>query len=295
MKLVTISDLEQSYEVKKPLIETAMKLGDYYDQFKAQDTGSRSYSIHIGGDGGRGGGIHASEISRCMRLLTYSVANTERKPVRGEDTDPNMRMRFDIGHAVHAMLQNDFKRMCEWMNNGARYVTFEDEIRIRPEYQAVAQEWGIESSCDGLFTFWNGDEPYLRVGLEIKTKSGPEFEKTTKPDAEHLEQTCLYQAALDVPLMWTLYYNKSNSNYMKPSPPYLFQFDKHMWENKLEPRFHKVHHLVEEKQLPPRQEGNHCRWCPFAWTCQPVTLKSRRSGLPATTMQSPGALRAPGK
>ena len=241
-----------------------------------------------GGDSQRAAGIHASEISKCQRLLTYAIKGEERRSVKAENADVNMRMRFELGHAVHAMLQSDFHCMCERFNGA---LTFEDEVRISPALGGTAAQYNMHSSCDGVFTFFSEGQPYLRVGVEFKTKSDGQYTKMVKPDEDHLEQTCLYQKTLDVPLMWLFYYNKSNSNWTSSEPPYLFQFDAYLWDKKLEPRFTAAIATVQAGgPLPPKQEGMQCGWCPFAWTCQP-TRQRARYGVPSITVDRPGALR----
>ncbi len=301
MKLTTIADLDQPRQTRDLLIKRALMLSSYYDQWKQQFEGDIKYEVDIKGSRSRSGGIHASETSKCLRLICYSIQDVERKPPQDHTADTNMKMRFSIGHAVHAMLQAELKEMCKWLNQKTKVLTFEDEVRISPELGGVAAEWDLHSSCDGVFTFWaptgNPDvfEPYLRVGCEIKTMSPGMFSKLNKPQDDHKDQTTFYQAALDLPLMWTLYYNKGNCNYTGTAPPFLFQFDKDLWERKLETRFAKAHHLAETDKIPSREEGRHCRWCPFAWKCQPLTLRSGRRKGPASTARSPGALRVPGK
>lgn len=294
-KLTTIDDLKQPQEVKQHFISQAMQLSRYFVAWKAQDDGGYEFTVKIGGARHRAPGIHASEISKCRRLMVYSIQGVERRPPSQEDADVNMQMRFDIGHAVHAMLQQQMKLMCEWINQGTKKITFEDEVAVHPDLQETSAEWELHSHCDGVFTFWYEAQPqlfvpYLRVGLEIKTRSDGQFEKTNRPDQDHYEQTCLYMAALDLPLMWTLYYNKSNSNFTNTDPPFLYQFDSTLWD-KLETTFARSQVQAEQGALPTRQEGRHCRWCPFGWTCQPPSLKAKPQYGPATTVQSPGALR----
>jgi CRISPR/Cas system-associated exonuclease Cas4 (RecB family) len=290
-KLLTTEDLKQPQEVKTPLIERARQLSRYFEQYKAQDAGGYSYTVEVGGEKERAAGIHASEVSKCQRLVVYSISGVERKKNEGATGDPNMQMRFNVGHALHAMLQNDMARMCDWINtsSGEVVLTYKAEQRISPELGGNAEQWGVYSACDGEFTWWHKGDPYLRTGHEIKTASGPSFDKNTKPEDAHYEQTTIYMATLELPLMWVQYYNKSNSYFTAADPPYLFQFDEHLWQM-LEIKFAKAHHQAETGQLPDREEGRHCRWCPFTWTCKPPNLQKRKYG-PSTTARSPGALR----
>lgn len=288
-KLASIEDLKNNPpEVNKEFVARAMKLSSWYDMWKQQDMGGYSYTVEVTASRDRSGGIHASEISNCPRKAVYTMNGTE---ARAGEKNVNMQRRFNLGHAVHAMTQKEFALMCDWMNQDQRIMTFEDEVAISPKLQEVAAQWDLRSSCDGVFTFWYGDEAYMRVGLEIKTKSAGEFEKLNAPEPTHFEQTCMYMAALDLPLMWTLYYNKSNSNYTNSEPPFLFKFDDHLWSTKLKPRFSSFHQHVESGTLPERVEGFYCGWCPYTWTCRPPNLNARQHYGASATVKNPGVLR----
>ena len=291
-KLTTIFDLDiaERRGYKAELIGQAMKLGGMYRAFKATDTEGAQYEVRIGGGKERAPGVHASELSPCKRKIVYSIQGEERKQ-DAEVADSNMQMRFNVGHALHAMLQNDMKRMCATTMNTSARIMFKDEVPIHPGIGELAKKWNMHSSCDGLFSYFDEEGfPYLRVGLEIKTMSAGEFEKLMKPKEEHYEQTNFYMAALDVPLMWVLYYNKSNSNFVDSSPPHLFQFDADLW-SRTEAKLDEAYKAAGTEELLPRVEGQHCRWCPFAWACQPATLKSV-GGLNSVA-HKPNAIRVP--
>jgi hypothetical protein len=272
MRLLTIADLDQPPEVVGQLVTHAMQLSRWWDDWKKQQKGSYAYKVDFFGEGSRDAGLHASEISGCMRKLVYGVKGTERA-VLARDRDVNMQRRFDVGTLVHRHTQYELHEMCKWLGGRVR---FEDEVHITPKLGGVAEYWQMQSHTDGVFTYLWENNPYLRVGLEIKTMSAKEFEKLTSPKEEHLEQTCMYMKALDLPLMWFIYYNKSNSNSTSSEAPYLIKFDHQLWNNKLEPRFQKAREMALANQLPAREEGRPCGWCPFAHTCQPACL--RRGG-----------------
>jgi CRISPR/Cas system-associated exonuclease Cas4 (RecB family) len=183
-----------------------------------------------------------------------------------------MLMRFAMGQAVHAMIQHDWHRIADTSEG---VFTFEDEVRIGPDLGGVAAQWNIRSSCDGVITIYEAGEPLVRVGVEIKTKSDKEYAKLKAPEKQHIEQCTTYQATLDLPLMWLIYYNKSNSNFTPSRPPYLFRFDRWRWEEDLEMRFAWATHAAETGLTPDRSEGVYCRWCQFAHTCQPAILNRR--------------------
>jgi hypothetical protein len=244
-----------------------------YTEFIRQDHETYSYTVTDFAENTRAVGFHASELSGCLRRLVYAICGTEKK--QGNDINVNMKMRFRHGTGVHAMLQNDFSRMAQ-KSHGRLY--FQPELKISPELQEIAAQYDLHSHCDGVFTFCAYSQelgqwyPYLRVGAEIKTQSDGDFESTKEPKADHKDQTCIYMKCLDLPLMWTLYYNKSNCNITAPSAPWLFQFDEKRWNN-LVGRMHLANGYKERQELPPREVGMPCSWCPYSWHCQPPRSK----------------------
>ena len=121
------------------------------------------------------------------------------------------------------------------------------------------------------FVGWELNAAWLKVAQAV-THTHWQLDDTQR---QHREQCSVYQAALDLPVMWTLYYNKSNSNISAASPPFVQEFDAPLWLE-LEERFRVVHEHRERRTLPARREGYHCRWCAFAWTCKPRCLVRKR-------------------
>lgn len=269
-KLLTIDDLAQPGW--QDALPSAAWLGDLYEEFKKHDTQRRHIEFDIGGDEERAYGIHASEICGCLRKVVYSLTREEQRN-SPEHSDTNMRRRMQQGSAVHGLVQSDFDRMC-WLTDGR--VEFQHEVRIAPELYPLAQQYEIHSSTDGIFTLFANHEPFLRVGLEIKTMSDKEYEKLRKPLDYHLEQAHVYMKLLNVPLMWFFYYNKSNSNWTAPKVPFLVAFDHRIWD-KLEHRMQQAHALARAHTLPERQEGMPCRWCSYSWKCLPTILQRKQS------------------
>ncbi len=274
-QLLTIDDLKTiPEEERNKLLEMVMKLSDIYFDFIKNDVESFAYETEIFGETTRTPGIHASEVSNCMRKLVYAIQHMERKP---SSDDRNMKMRFRLGHAIHGMVQRDWYRIAE---KSGGHIIFEDEVKVGPELGGMAELWNIHSSCDGILTLCRlvGSQwvPVIRIGMEIKTESGPQFENLKSPRDYHEEQVCIYQNTLNLPFMWLFYYNKSNSNITTSFPPWLFKYDENLWD-KLEMRFVKATHRAETNNLPDREEGMYCKWCPFSWTCKPKILKYKRS------------------
>lgn len=276
MQLLTLDDLNRPQSDIEPLIKEAQQLANRWQQFIKYETTSYTVEVTDHGERQRAPGIHGSELSGCFRKLVYGAAGSERK-TQGHEVDVNMKMRMRLGTFVHSLVQGEMHRMAA-ATNGTLY--FQDELKIAPNLQDVALRWDIHSHCDGVFTFCRYSHEYaqwyayMRVGLEIKTASDKEFEKLKEPKEDHKDQTCVYQKCLDVPLMWTLYYNKSNSNFTQSLAPHLFRFDAKRWSG-LEARMSNAREHVRLQQLPEREEGMHCGWCPFAWHCTPDYLRKK--------------------
>lgn len=264
--LTKIADLKQPQEAIDFHHRMATQLGTLYIDHVDACRGGYNYEVEVGKEGGRAKGVHASEVSKCFRQLVYAVRGDERKSAA-----TTMKRRFRLGHAVHAMIQSDWHRIADNTQGSPEEIEFEDEVRIHPGLGGYAEEWDIHSSCDGIITLHQNNEEYLRVGLEIKTESQGQFEKLRSPRAEHLEQACIYMACLDLPLLWFLYYNKSNSNITPSVAPFLVRFNPSLWEN-LELRFARAHAMAEAGKLPERDQGIYCAWCSFSWHCKPKIL-----------------------
>jgi len=268
MPLTRIADLAAPDDDTVKRMIRATKFAEEYDQFILEGRGDTHE---------RRPGIHASECSGCERKIVYSLLATPRK----DSISKNWRQRFQVGHAIHGMIQRDFHAMAR---KSGGLMTFEDEVKIAPEIQQIAEKWFINSSCDGIFTFFDepGGPPALRVLLEIKTASPDEYDKLKAPKPEHIEQGHIYMKALDVPLIWFLYMNKANQNNTDTSGPFLVRFDPEIWE-KLEVKFTRCFEFAERDELPPRLESLVCQFCAFSYTCQPTSLSG---SFPSRRVQS---------
>lgn len=277
--LLTIDDLKRcDPSTRQQLVQHAMQLSTLWYQWKLQHHGGFTITIEHERSGGRAAGVHASELHGCLRKLVYAARG---EPRQDGNRDVNMQRRFDIGTMTHELIQYELRQMCMWLKehspDGYPPIYFDAEVGIYPGLGGAAQQYNMHSSCDGLFTFCVSNQPYLRVGLEIKTSSYLEFDKLKQPKDEHRWQTCMYQKSLDVPLMWVLYYNKSNSNMTPSEAPWLFQFNEPLWNDTLEPRIVSAYQMAQAGQLPAREEGRPCGWCPFAHSCNPNCLQNKEA------------------
>lgn len=270
MGLVTINDMiSQPREMLAKYMMWAGDLLEMYENFVRDDEEDVSFAAGWNSAKGRSDGIHASEMSgECRRPVYYSL---KKVPRADKPLDPGMKKRFRVGHVYHAMVQDDWRRLCE---RSGGLMSFEKEVRIDPKLQLIAEEYNIKSSCDGVITF--RDKPWgeavMRVALEIKTESPDQFAKLTEPKLQHRRQTCVYMRCLDTPICWTQYINKGNQNIKPSKHPFLFFFDHQLW-GQIEKETQEVIHLATINEVPPRVEGFGCEFCGFSKTCQPEYLK----------------------
>jgi hypothetical protein len=287
MPLASIDDLNGPPEEVAFRIEQAKRLSDLYDSFIAfdQDDG------HV-----RPPGIHASELYPCLRKTVYSLLDTPKK----NRVSKFWKQRFKVGSAIHSMLQADFHKMAKQQVVGEAVtfafhiakqmncrMEFQDEVQVSPEHQALAARYQLYSHCDGIFTFTdiNTNEIVLRIGLEAKSKSQPEYERLKVPESQHARQAMIYMACLDLPLMWFFYMNKSNQNNTNSSAPWLMVWQPELWKE-VEERCQSALDHAAAQELPPRTEFVGCEFCPWAYTCKPTNVmkdynrpQTRRDGL----------------
>lgn len=273
MSLASINDLiSQSQDQVASYTSWAGDLSDMYEDFIKKDDEDVIFPAGWNSAKGRSDGIHASEMSGgCRRPVYYSLKGVQRTE---KELDPFWKKKFRVGHIYHNMVQEDWRRLCE---KSGGLMRFEKEVRISPSLQAIAEQYNIKSSCDGVISFCDrpNGEAVMRVALEIKTESPGEFEKLKSPKLQHARQTCVYMRCLDTPLCYTQYINKG-SQAIKPSKfPYLFHFDHQLWGT-IEKETRDVIHLATINEIPPRTEGINCEFCGYSDQCKPPSLERKR-------------------
>lgn len=273
MPLTTLEELEQiPKEELRSYLRWAGDLGVLYDKFIEEDDDDVSFTSGWGSSKGRSNGIHASEIcSECLRPTYYSLTGTKRV----DRVKPFWKKRFRAGHMFHAMLQDDFERICD---KSGGMMTFQSEVKLAPEYQEICEQYDIHSSADGVLEFMDepGGPAEMRVLVEFKTESDGQFENLKEPRDYHRNQVHIYMKALNIPVVLYFYLNKSNSNIAPTTPPYLETFDPKIWGLMLA-KMINAHQRAKTGELPPKKEDMKCEFCAFSWTCQPDYLARKES------------------
>ena len=189
-------------------------------------------------DGRNTGYLSPSEmsISSCDRRMWYKMKKVDRKA----DISPSLRKIFDMGHAIHEVIQS---------------ILHEEEEGFSSERTASLAGTAVSGSCDG---------DLANEGLEIKSISHKGFIKLRSPKTEHKKQGSTYCAALGLDKMLFVYYNKRTgeiATFYEPMDPKLV--------GKTKARAKRIEQAVMDDEIPERKTGWGCRTCAYEHICKP--------------------------
>ena len=188
------------------------------------------------------GAYHPSSLSpgACLRALWYD--RTGEQPESNIPSD--LRMLFDIGHALHDMVQSKLEK---------EFDDFVSEVSVKHEALHLV------GHCDGVFR----EKDWV---LEIKTVGESVYKNLIRPKKEHVYQVHCYMFALDIPRTQLLYLNRANGN-MKQ---FIVDFDNEVF-TEIANLIKSVEVFVEKNETPPPQPNKWvCRSCKFQHVCKPV-------------------------
>lgn len=216
----------------------------------------------------RQGEWHPSAIDMCGRMNVYDFIRTP----KNDTPDPDAQDIFDMGHAIHALVQGRFTDMSAWMGAKKFGYQFEAEKRYDPAIDELYNTFGCGGTADGLLEIWT-DTWRQRGILEIKSINDEGYKSLTKPKYGHVLQAHLYCFRFNCPVMWIWYFNKNNSR----RKIYPVVFDQATFDVAIG-RLETWHTHVMNKTLPPREESYFgCMGCAYRDTCKPQTLTNLRS------------------
>jgi len=190
------------------------------------------------------GTIHASSAHQCVRKLYYDVVGELRPKMI---IDAKLAITFQIGHAIHGLLQTAMRNMYGDM--------FKEEVKID-----LPDAFVYGSSVDGVI-----DLGFARVVLEIKT-IGKEFVKLRGPKPEHIVQAnSVYATATDAPFVCTLYVNKYYPHDFKE---YIRPYDNGATAEWYKRKVDKVADALTDGKPPtPDVALYKCKDCSYSETC----------------------------
>lgn len=220
-------------------------------------------------------GIHASELSSCLRKAQYTYLNAEKRFINTAYWSRILR----IGEVVHNVLQEEFTHAFG-PKNSKNSVTAETEVNINHNTSEIAKKYNIHGHADVVLTVRDSTYPNrsFKVLVEIKSASQKTFENMKSPKKEHIEQATLYMKCLDIPVGWILYWNKGDQVLSEPVRPFIFTFKQSVW-NQTE---QNIIEIINKSNLQPieflkREEGMHCKFCSYAHLCKPNILLRKKS------------------
>ena len=195
--------------------------------------------------------VHPSEASGCMLRLAFALRGIPRKA--SPSADPKMQLTFEIGKAVHEILQDRYGQL--------KKVSFVPEVGIYAGTSEIAEKYCIEGHCDGIFTV---DD--IRMGLEIKSISGKGFAALSTPRESYRDQATIYMACLGLQYMMFLFVDK-NASLLQPI---LYEFNPNRWENVSKRIEWVMGKVLSSGHVPKDPERIVCRnMCNFYWYCRP--------------------------
>ncbi len=196
---------------------------------------------------------HPSSLAGCIRNLFYCRSGI---PGR-ENTELNLRLRFDTGHAVHAQLN--------------KYVA-----AMFPEDVAATD---VPLSMPSMYMAGEADMiVFTKVVIDFKTAATKSFAKVRPPiitpegDVRpasmrgYVWQVHAYMAMADIPMAIILYYNKDNSRIMEVPVP----FNLKVWEQ-IEQKIDNIEAAFETGEVPDRViDPFFCKnMCAYFAECKP--------------------------
>lgn len=242
--------------------------------------------------------IHPSQIHKCIRNLWYACNGYAEQ--LDEFISPQLRLIFDMGHAVHDVLQTmgDPREMmnvaieARWAETVERYglsgawgdCGYQKEVEIDPDkvgpdgqpVHPLAHQLWIKGHVDGVLPrYYVPSVPGLgdvsiKVVHEYKTINSKNFQSLNRAKPEHKWQAMIYAAVLDAPIVVFLYTNKDNCQMIDFPVP----FDGAIWQ--------QIHQKIvavqqwSEANTPPDwpltaavKNPSECRDCGFRKICNP--------------------------
>ena len=209
--------------------------------------------------------FHPSSFGYCTRKLQYHYLGEQ--PIH--KISSATRSIFDLGHAVHDMLQARLERTLAYRFADSDY-SYSLVVEHSINDTDLAQMYEMAGSADGLITLTTKDEMLYdvecaRIVYEAKSISKKGWEKLTSPMAKHRMQASIYCEALEATHILFEYFCKDNA----ASKWFLIEKDKTAIDTALV-AINKVRNATANLTLVDR-DGSHyeCSECQYLEICKP--------------------------
>jgi CRISPR/Cas system-associated exonuclease Cas4 (RecB family) len=256
MSIKTIEEFRSASQEERDeaakLITVEQDLYSYLRWLNSADGGQTEVRFKIGWNPHRAAslGFHPSQIAKleACKLKLYFDVTGEVKPIPRDDTD--MVMIFDLGTAMHSLLQTHFINMY-----GDQ---FEEEVWLKDERILINS-----THTDGRFLFSN-----VRFLLEIKTiKEGGNYgwaKVQDRPFPDNIRQVMTYMYLDDCPFGLILYFCKNNSKIKE----HVVMWDDDVWDEVRNKTMQPVVDAIEAGKTPVPSPGYDCRRCDYLHGCK---------------------------
>jgi len=247
--------------MEKPLVETSV-LSDILDIETASRRALYARNKHVA-QRDLDCLFHPSSFGYCIRKLQYHYLGEE--PIH--KISSATRSIFDLGHAVHEMLQARLERTLKYQLEDSEY-DFTLEVEKSINNTDLAKKYEMAGSADGLITLVlkDSDGPdFARIIYEAKSISKKGWEKLASPLAKHRMQASIYCEALEATHILFEYFCKDNA----ASKWYLVPKDEAALGSAIK-SIDKVRAATQSLTLVDR-EGSHyeCSDCAYLELCKP--------------------------
>jgi len=225
---------------------------------------------------GRASGWHASQLFKmCPRKEILSRLFPDL--AQYEKIKPQLRVIFDVGHAVHKWFQNQYYGpmqvlrgdwvclRCSHKEHGfmpktAHGCNGEKRYQVKPggnrfwrfvEMFARNAEWNICGSIDGLLTIRGGTSLEEELILDIKTANPYSWKIAEDASDAYKYQMRIYQWLFKMKRGVIQYIDKGGSTSLFPIKEFIVEYDEKTPRN-AQMRIRVFRESVKEKSLPPR-------------------------------------------
>lgn len=226
----------------------------------------------------RQGYFHPSAIGACARRNVYEFTRAD----VGGGHEFEDQETYDMGHAVHDIVQTKLEKAAPMMRARGWAYTFIREIPFDKTTDLLFLDYGLGGTTDGVLEVTSPDGVSQRILVEIKSINQDNFDKLKAAKPDHIEQAMIYAKRFDCPIICVLYYNKNKSK-MKV---YYYAFSQDVLNFVLERVSGWLQHVFAGT-LPDREEDWYmCPRCEYREICEPTIIKKKTKAQGLKTLQN---------
>lgn len=250
-------------EINKPLEEVFIEtIDNYLVESRQERDNEKENSISI----------KPSSYYKCIRKLWYELLGFPKK----QKWYPRSIRILENGTVLHEWIQKqvfmdmdkgdyDIKLIPEtefpaFGKPGIEFIKDHNapEMEIKFRDMRFTKQYPISAMVDGAIEFRN-----LQMILEFKTIKPKDFELLFEPLKEHIKQGAIYALCTGIRRVMFLYYDKGEHHFKA----FLVEYNDAQIEwARL--RIQKIEEYLLNLELPPKEEGKDCDFCPFKDFCE---------------------------